>query len=68
MAKKANSNKTKTATALRLDADLLKRIDEVASLQNSSRTTVIEQCLDAGLPQLKKFFEDFQKSQKTPSV
>ena len=63
MAKKANSSKElKTATALRLEKDMIRRIDEVAKLQNSSRTTVIEQCLESGLPKLKRFFEEFQEN------
>ena len=59
MSKKANSTEPKATTALRLDPELLKKIDEVAKLQSCSRTSVIEQCLESGLPRLKKFFEEF---------
>lgn len=53
----------KKQTALRLDPDLLKLIDKVAKSQRTSRTSVIEQCLDAGLPRLQKMYEEFHEKE-----
>ena len=51
----------KKQTALRLDPKLLKLIDKAAADQRTSRTSVIEQCLDAGLPRLQKMYKEFHE-------
>ena len=59
--RKTTSQELKTQTALRLDPKLLKEIDKVAEMQRTSRTSIIEQCLDAGLPRLRDSIDQFRK-------
>ena len=48
-------------TTMRIDAELWAEAQRLAEIQRTSATSIIEQCLQAGLPRLDKLYSDFQK-------
>tara|TARA_Y100001963_G_scaffold38762_1_gene54179 strand:- start:230 stop:487 length:258 start_codon:yes stop_codon:yes gene_type:complete len=50
-------------TTMRIDAELWAEAQRLAEVQHTSATSVIEQCLAAGLPRLEKLYSDFQKNE-----
>ena len=51
-------------TTMRLDEELFERASVIAGIQRSSVRSVIEQCLDSGLPELERLIKEFKAKGK----
>ena len=51
-------------TTMRLDEELWERASVIAGIQRSSVRSVIEQCLDSGLPELERLIKEFKAKGK----
>ncbi|MEO1716948.1 MAG: ribbon-helix-helix domain-containing protein [Planctomycetota bacterium] len=50
----------KTQTSIKIDSDLMARVDRLAKMRGESRTAVIERCLRNAVPELEQYFENMQ--------
>lgn len=48
-------------TTMRLNPELLDLARETAELHHTTVTTIIEQCLEAGVPRLRKLHTEFRE-------
>lgn len=59
--RKTKQTEPKHQTTLRLDPKLFKQAERVAQKTRMSVTSVVETCLEAGIPRLEKLHDDFIK-------
>ena len=62
MTKQKTTKKKKAAkkvTAIRIDPELWDQVSKLAELQGTSSTAILQQCLQAGLPRLRRLTEEF---------
>jgi len=57
----APAERSTHVTTMRIDAELWAEAQRLAEIQHTSATSVIEQCLQAGLPKLEKLYAEFQR-------
>jgi predicted HicB family RNase H-like nuclease len=51
--------KARLQTSIRVDPELWAEATRIAEIQHSSVASVLEQCLEKGLPRLEKLLDDF---------
>jgi predicted HicB family RNase H-like nuclease len=51
--------KARLQTSIRIDPELWAEATRIAEIQHSSVASVLEQCLEKGLPRLEKLLEEF---------
>lgn len=57
--RKSKGDDAKHLTTVRLDPELYEAAKRVAKMSRMSITSVMEQCLEAGLPRLEKLQKEF---------
>jgi len=55
------SSKARLQTSIRIDPAIWAEATRIAELQHSSTASVLEQCLEAGLPRLEELLDEFRK-------
>ena len=61
MKRKSKQKEPKHQTTLRLDPEIFRAAEEVARKTRMSVTSVVEACLESGIPRLEKLHEEFMR-------
>lgn len=62
--RKTKGNDPKHHTTVRIDLEMWKELEAVADLKRMSATSVIEVCLEAGLPRLREQHREFVEGEQ----